>query len=716
MGKIIIVMVAIFACVFFLGAQEASALAPKTSISLPVFQTQFQEILDTQFNQLKTAKKDISQAIENEDFASAWKVYNQEIEVLVNDIYEKGNIRLQIENAQRQFTRKELIRQAKNRHAKKSQAMQEKIQTQGAAVIIEPLLEEGRKYVGRKIRSAVFSLREEVELIASSQIEGLRLISNGVFTQENLLSPMIGHGVAGELLLANKKTIHFMLFFDENGTLAKIFIRKHMKSEDEGKFAGNEPQGSVFVDILNGEFKDKFFKQHHHEVMTAIKQRIAKDAAQFDGIENQLRDARHSYQILRPPIHDDHSRQHMENELEKMVGIDQLTYFMAESKFSIPADAVYLRNLDHPQNNGRAGGVETEGLVFTNDKVFAALTLVHEATHAFFEELYLKIDPSTTRGVSDDRLVYERNIYYKLRAYFLKSHLHGWLRHERLYEYIYGEQGEIVNEFGAVTEALAYTVDAVLSFRGHGMLGVSIKLKDIAFLVENDLLPGYMLPAGLYEDFQEMSEKDATPANYYLPLVAYLYKTGEQGLAKQIFSSVARSHHEVTATAITTLSKLAEDEVLREIVLLSIQQVYAREVKNSRNLMGLDTALLSVLSVSLKHGLSAETSMLWNLLKENAGNNPYAFIRLVSDDLPDAVNKGLVREFLKHASAEQINNSASTFFKKMMQGDSLATHINTALFKKDADLMPGRDEQLYDYSVTRQTMTSNNSILVEQGI
>jgi len=108
--------------------------------------------------------------------------------------------------------------------------------------------------------------------------------------------------------------------------------------------------------------------------------------------------------------------------------------------------------------------------------------------------------------------------------------------------------------------------------------------------------------------------------------------------------------------------------------------------------------------------------MLWDLFRENAGNNPHSFLRLVSETQPAALNKELVREFLKHANDEQVSSAVSTFFQKMMKGDSFATNINNALFKKDADLMPGTDNQLYDNVVIRQEVSASGILAVEQGI
>ena len=696
-------------------SDEREMLAPKASISLPVFQDQFQKIQQNQFSQLEKLEKGIAQALENEDFSNAWMIYT-EVEALVSDVYVKGNIRLSIENASKRFKRKLFIERAQKRQEQESQKLQELIQQEGQEVIINPLLKEGSRFTNRKIRSAVFGLKDPA-VIAESKITGLRLAQDGVFTQDDLLAPLVGKGVAGELEISGEQKIPFMIFFDEQGEIRKLFIRKRLKMEYTGRYAGYEPQGFVFTDILHGDFDEGFFREQHLNVLAAIKNKVTQDIKNFESIKNQLTDAQDSYQLLRPAIHDDHSRNHILKALDDRAGMENLNYFMANSGMPIPEDAVYVRNLSHPNITGRAGGVEVEGVVFTNDKIFLTDTFIHEATHAFFEKLYSRIDPENRRVFRDDELVYERDLYYKLRAYFLKSHLHGWISQNKLYSHIYDNYGNIVNNYLAVTEALAYTVDAALSFRGYGTLGVQIKLKDIKFLVDAGLLPNYMMPDGLYNNFQDIAGEYVTAENYYLPLIANISKSGDTVLARKIFVNVVKNHHETAAESIQELSKLVDDAVLEDFILIAIRQIYAQRVRDSKNLMGLDAALLNVLSVSYDHGLTDQAGILWDLFKENAGNKAAAFIMPVSKDLPDGINKALVREFLSRADGDQIQKVLSGFIKGMMQGDPFETKIANALFAKNADGLPGNDSIISGNTLKNAGQDLNMRVLrVEEAI
>ena len=361
-----------------------ATLSPKIAINASAFEKTFSQNPSTRLTQVELAIQGVDQALGINDFSSAWDAYHNVIaRFSALDIYEKANIRLRIENAEKKFAREEVIQKAKEEHNRKTQELQQKVQQEGTLAILEPLLEEGRSYSRYLIRVALRG-NMDVELIASSKIEGLRLVSDGIFAQANLYAPYVGNAVAGELVLENNAIIHFLLFFNAQGDLARIFIGSHTGMEDEGEFAGYDPLGVSFVSISNDDIIDASFSLDSHRAISALKKRISNEAAQFSALEKRVQNAISGYQILRPVVHDQHSRDSILQNLRNTMGLEKLQYFIATSRFAIPEDVVYVRNLGHPRSAGLIGGVEINQTIFTNDKVFGVLTFIHETTHAFF--------------------------------------------------------------------------------------------------------------------------------------------------------------------------------------------------------------------------------------------------------------------------------------------------------------------------------------------
>jgi len=566
-------------------------------------------------------------------------------------------VRLWIENAEREEQKEKQLAATKQEHLARVAAIKIRMAGEGAAFLLDPLLEKGEESSAFAIK---WTLRQITVLpgdIAAGSLANLRVVKKEVIPGEDLSSSYTGQAMAAELMIPGNATpLHLLLYYGDQGKLVRIFIRKHVRYESEGEHAGLDPLDIEFTDIRLRN-KPGVFSEAEGALLDAISRRVQVLAGDYGTINEPIADKSGDYQLMRPMVHDKFSRDHMLEMLRHQPGLEYLLDFMQKSMFYITADKTYMRFNQHPESRGSAGAVEFNGVVYTDNKICTTMDFSHEVTHAVFDYLERVLGIGHGRVASvDSGLLYERRLYYALVDYFKKSHMHRGLQQADVYRHIYDGDGKIKPDqlHGAVTEAFAHTMESILGLTGHGALRVSARLADVQFLVKMGLLPEYFWPAGFMADSPDGDRGDVSLESYYFPLVVYLYAHGQPEIAETIFNKTVNGNRASAAEGLAVLAKHADAAVYDRFAARELKQSYFTDALNLNSFIGgMDHDLLGIYQECMTLGLEERAQEARSLLEAEATKAPMSFIELLNPELEPRVAVEVVQLFVKHANATQ---------------------------------------------------------------
>ncbi|MBN1354288.1 MAG: hypothetical protein JW994_06440 [Candidatus Omnitrophica bacterium] len=649
---------------------------------------------------VSVAKINIDNALSIGDFERARKISAKTIDTsTVLSIYGKGMVRLTIDQAEQEFKKSQLRKKAQEERINRIQKIREKLAKEGPLSFLSPLLGKGKIPSLQEIVAAIWELADPA-MIISSEIKNLRLAKKGVVAGKSVLDRYIGNGVMGELYLKNGKIVHFLIYYNGDGALEKIYIRAHKKTEDDGPYMGIDPLGMKFVCISNEELIDDaregMLDENKRAVIRAINTRIRQAASSYDAIEASLIDNDGSYEIQRPVVHDKFSRDHILDVISNYPGIEYLLEFMDKIHFPIPEDMLFVRNLKHPASRGMSGGTYFNGMIFTHDKIFITTTFIHEITHALFDYLVDVIgvnEDGSLRRIyfRDDELLLERELYFGIRKYFMNSHFHGQLRRERLYRMHYNTDGSIRNQYGAITEAFAYTMQAILSLRGYA-LDTWATVMDVEFLVNMKILPSYFLPEELYPDIDKMRDESLTNENYYFPLVACLYKRGERYIAESLANRIIGFNYKEATEFLKFLADrndtvtfgaffdiFMNDETFETA---RIERISCAEMREN---------LFEIFNLCQKLEMFDRGSVAWALFEMEARKSPHTVIGLMSLHNELELNEKLLTIFIENAKEWEFERVKSEIRKKYVDAVAAGDNGQAAFYHDVYEAIANRD-------------------------
>jgi len=643
---------------------------------------------------IQIAKANLDAALAVGDFDRARQIVAERIEASDLDIYAKGMARIKVDQAEREFKRQKVVEKVQRDRARHAEEVRRQISDEGAQVVLDPLLEQGRKMTVRRIKAALYPVKDP-GMIDSARIANVRFMQDGVFTGDDLKAPLVGKGIMCELVLEDGTLLHLLLFYDIGGRLARVFIRKHTKWEDEGEHKGIEPLGMEFALISDKALiEDATFNEKQRAAIAAINRRIQSVAASYDMIASRASDKSKAYQVLRPVVHDGHSREYILRILAEYPGLDALHIFMRNCDFPIPECMVYVHHLGHPKSRGMYGGVYVGSAVFTHHKIFPATDFIHETAHAIYGWLTRVL--GVVRGVMEvlreDELVYEKHLFFGIRHHFDRSPLHYALARNQQYRDIYehDEEGNLQldsegmpkikqgNVDRAITEVLAYTLEAILSFAGYvHTLRQFALMRDVQFLAEIGMLPDYFLPADLYPNFAEVADEPVTPENYYFPLIAYLYEHGRQETALAIFNRVVLSGTQLATRALHFLAQRGNTATFEAFLDRALRMEEFQRIRDGkRPYQGSLGDIFQIYEMCAMLKLEDKTSEVWSLFEMAAGHSYAEVMKLISPNLPAVVNWRLVALFLEHAPDWQRRLAISGLLDKTFTStDSAEQHL-----------------------------------------
>lgn len=430
-----------------------------------------------------------------------------------------------------------------------------------AESLLDSWLSSGKKMTLKKIKSVLDNLAlSDMQDFSRIEHEDVTLVQENFPKKVNSGS---GKWIMGKLYPEKTWPLHFLLYYNEGRKLEKIFIGRSF-----WETKGLERTWFVLISDKNQKNLD-FFEDLDDREKKIVK--VIKKYFEFYSRERLLSYKDEGYhQIVRPLVYDEGSKKAFLDMLAGYPGMENLKAFIYKKDFPIPEYMVCVRDYV----NDFEGMILSEGVMFNSAQEFPENNFIR----AFSRRL-----------IEDKKELEESGVFFALWNYFRTSHAQAYLQNNPLYSYMYDDEGEIRGEYKnkAIVEAFVCTLEAILCFRKPGnpdLIRMAPKLCDIDFLVEQGILPDYFWPEGFYPKFNP--DQDVELETYYLPLMVYLYKHGEEDKAKElirVFIDLADNDQKEKATIeLIHEMKRCEDKS-RPIILTLLFQMIRENYQKSSN-------------------------------------------------------------------------------------------------------------------------------------
>ncbi|MFA5320463.1 MAG: hypothetical protein WC418_04700, partial [Candidatus Omnitrophota bacterium] len=303
-----------------------------------------------------------------------------------------------------------------------------------------------------------------------------------------------------------------------------------------------------------------------------------------------------------------------------------------------------------------------------NDKVFLANTFFHEAAHAIFFYLKCVSGGAVNLGVSrkTDKHAAERKVSGDdVVNYFKNSPVHAYLRQDPLYKDYYDARGNIRPEYLnlAVSEAFAYTLEAVLSLSGYNAIRAPVSWEDVEFLVAKGFLPDLFFPEGFLEKY-DMPKQTVLSQEFYYALSGYLYAAGRKEEAFALFDRISVRLPQKAAGYLIFLAKNEGNSVFQTFLERALDKGYLRAKESAAIFLGLPEALLNIYILSLRSANEESAERVWSLFLREASKTPPALIGMISAELPYEVNGRILSAFIVLSDENQRADAQSGLFRE----------------------------------------------------